>query len=319
MGVDNPKVTIAMLVGNRRKRAARALNSVLAQPGVDQIELILLDAGEPDLEPLVGSDHPSVLTIKTSGDGTFGTLRAMAVRQARAPIVAFVEDHVEVDPGWLAGIVLSFEGPWDAVGAEVHNANAQIGISESIAVINYGLWGPPMKAGEASILAGNNTSYRREVLLRYEDQLDDLMLSDTVLQWQMVKDGHRLYAEPSISIRHLNPTTPRNAVKAEYFYHWAFSALRAQVFRWSAWEKLRYLLLSPGVPWLRFTRLVRLVRLKSPHRFAAFLIRSPLILLFLHAAALGQNMGLVFGMRSSDVRFTEFELNSPRPGPTSEE
>ena len=317
--MDDPKVTIAMVVGNRRKRAVRALTSALGQPEIDQAELILLDAGSPDLEPLDGSDHPSVRTIHTNGTGTFGTLRAMAVRQARAPIVAFMEDHVEVDSGWLAGILRSFEGSWDAVGAEVRNANPQVGISESIAVINYGLWSPPMQAGEVSMLPGNNTSYRREVLLQYEDQLDDLMLSDTVLQWLMAQDGYRLYAEPSISIRHLNPTTPRNAVKAESFYHWAFSALRAQVFRWSTWDRLRYVLLSPVIPWLRFTRLVRMVRRKSPNRFGAFLGRSPLIVLFLHAAVLGQNMGLVFGMGSSDARFTDFELNSPRPRATTEE
>ena len=319
-GVGNPKVTIAMVVGNQRKRAVRALNSVLVQPEVDQAELILLDAGTSDSKPLVGSDHPAVRTIRTGSEGTFGTLRAMAVRQARGPIIAFLEDHVEVGPGWLAGILFRFEGPWDAVGAEVHNANPQIWISESIAVINYGLWSPPMQAGEASMLAGNHTSYRREVLLPYEDQLDDLMLSDTVLQWQMVKDGHRLYAEPSVSIRHLNPTTPRNAVKAEYFYHWAFSMLRVQVFGWSAWDRLRYVLLSPAVPWLRYARLMRMVsRRKSPNRFAAFLRRSPLILLFLHGAAMGQNMGLLFGMRDADTRFNEFELNSPRPRSTTEE
>ena len=319
MGVNNPKITIAMVVGNRRRRATRALNSVLAQPGIDQAELILLDAGAPDLEPLVGSDHPAVRTIRTNGIGRFGRLRALAIRESRAPIVAFVEDHIQVGPGWLAGILRAFEGPWDAVGVEVHNANAQIGISESIAVINYGIWSPPMQAGEKSLLPGNNTSYRREVLLRYEDQLDDLMLSDTVLQWKMAKDGYRLFAESSISIQHLNPTTPRNAVTAEYLYHWAFSAVRAQVFQWPAWKRIRYVLLSAAVPWLRFARLMRLVLRKSPDRFAAYLARSPLILLFLHAAAAGQNMGLLFGMRDADARFTEFELNSPRPGPTIEE
>jgi hypothetical protein len=69
-----------------------------------------------------------------------------------------VEDHIETRANWLRAILHSFEGPWDAIGAEVHNANAQVGVSESIALINYGLWSPPMRSGEASLLAGNNTS-----------------------------------------------------------------------------------------------------------------------------------------------------------------
>ena len=318
MGAHAPSVTIAMVVGSQRKRAERALASVLAQPEIHQAEFILLDAGAADAHPLAGSEHPIVRTIRTNLGGTFGTLRAMAVRQARAPIVAFVEDHVEVGPTWLPSVLRSFEGPWAAVGAEIHNANKEVGISPAIALINYGWWSPPMQAGEADLLAGNNTAYRREVLSRYEDRLDELMLSDTVLQWQLAKDGYRLFAEPSISIWHLNPTTSGNAIKAEYFYHWAFAALRARVFDWSAWKRIRYVLLSPAVPWLRFARLVRLVRSKPPSQSVSVARQSLPILLFLHAAALGQNMGLLFGMRDSDQRFTDFELNSARPGPLPE-
>lgn len=317
--LTNPKVSIAMVVGNRRERAARALSSVLAQPDLDQAEILLLDAGAPSSEDLAGSDHPAVRTIRTNGSGTFGSLRAKAITESRAPIVAFVEDHIETGPSWLSAILRRFEGPWDAVGAEVHNANAQVGVSESIALINYGLWSPPMESGEASLLAGNNTSYRREVLLRYEDQLDDLMLSDTVLQWKIAMDGHRLFADSSVSIRHLNPTTTRNAIKAEYFYHWAFSALRSQIFHWSAFQKIRYFVLSPIVPWLRFARLVRMVQQKWPDQLEAVLGRSPRILLFLHAAVVGQNMGLLLGMRDADLRFTDFELNGPRPLTTAED
>jgi len=305
-----------MVVGNQRARAERALSSVLDQPEVNQAELILLDAGAPGTEPLLGSAHPFVQTIRTNGGGTFGSLRAMAIRRARAPIVAFIEDHATVGPGWLAGILRSFDGPWVAVGAEVHNANPSASASRSAALINYGLWSPPMQAGETSLLPGNNTSYRREVLLRYEAQLDDLMLSDTVLQWRLIEDGYRLLADPSIFIRHLNPATTTNVCKAEYLYHWAFAALRARVFHWSAWQKLRYALLSPAIPWLRFSRMLRAVRNKTPGQLASTIGRAPSILLFLHAATLGQDLGLLFGMRNADARFTEFELNCPRPGPT---
>ena len=302
-----------MVIGNRRKRAARALNSVISQAGIGQAEVLLLDAGSPGSDELQGSDHPAVRAIRINGAATFGTMRAMAIRESSAQIVAFVEDHIETAPGWLMGILHRFEGPWDAVGAEVHNANAKVGSSMSIALINYGLWSPPMEPGEVSLLPGHNTSYRREALLRYDDQLDVLMLSDTVLQWRMALDGHRLYADPSISIQHLNPTTLRNSAKAEYLYHWAFSALRAKVFQWSDYEKIRYFLLSPIVPWLRFARLVKMVQRKWPDQFLSVVARSPVILLFLHAAVIGQNMGLLLGMRDSDLRFTDFELNSPRP------
>lgn len=313
-----PRVSIAMVVGKRRARAARALRSVLRQPGIDQTEIIVLDAGGVGVEPLPGSDHPAVRTLQADDANTFGTLRARAVRQARSPIVAFLEDHIEVGPDWLSGLLQAFEGRWAAVGAEVHNLNAQVGISPLIALINYGLWTPPMQKGEASMLAGNNTAYRRQVLMAYESELDDLMLSDTVLQWRLTGDGHRMQADPSVVIRHLNPTTSWDAVQAEYLYHWAFAALRSSTFGWSILKRMGYVLLSPAVPWLRFARLLRLVRKKWPDRFAFYLAHAPRLLLYLHAAAAGQDVGLLAGMRHADAKFTNFELNTPRPGPSAE-
>lgn len=313
MGDAGTKVSVVLIVGNRRERSARALASLLAQEGIEDHEVILIDVSEPGTPPLAGSDHPIVRSHRVKPPATFGHLREEGVQLAGGEIVAFMEDHVEVKPGWLKAIIHAFEGPWAAVGAEVHNANLGVGFSNTIGVINYGRWAPPLERGEANMLAGNNTAYRRQTLLQYQAHLDRLLMSDTVLQWRLKKDGHRLLAEPNMAIDHLNPTTARSAAQAEFLYHWCFAVVRAEIFSWSTVKKLAYVLLSPVIPWLRLLRMARFAGSKGSDQRRVFLRSAVYTALMLHIAVAGQLAGLVLGERDSSIRFTDFEINGARP------
>lgn len=302
-----------MVVGNRRSRSARALRSALAQEGIEQHEVILIDASEPGTPPLEGSDHPVVRPLRVERPGSFGQLRAEGVKLAEGDIIAFMEDHIEARSGWLKAILRAFEGPWAAVGAEVHNANEGVGFSNAIGAINYGLWAPPLQRGEAALLAGNNTAYRRQILLQYEAHLDRLLMSDTVLQWLLKQDGHRLLAEPDMAIDHLNPTTVGSAARAEFLYHWCFVTVRAETFSWSAAKRLANALLSPVIPWVRLLRMARFAWKKGSYEWRTFLRNALNTALMVHVAVAGQLAGLVLGERDSSARFTDFEINGVRP------
>jgi hypothetical protein len=308
-----PVVSIVLLVGDLRGRSAAALRSVLEQDGLDRAEVLLIDAGLEGHGSLPGAEHPQVRTIQPPPDESFGGMRALGVRQARGQIIAFLEDHVMAKPGWLKAILRAFEGPWTVVGAEVENANPEVGLSRIIELINYGLWSPPMPRGEMDLLAGNNIAYRKDALLRYGDDLAQLLLCDTVQQWRIAQDGGRLFAEPAVALRHLNPTTLSACLQSEFLYHWCFAAMRARHFRWSLWRRLRYAALSPAIPWLRFARLVRLARRKPSEAGVLNITAGASVLLLLHAAVLGQIFGLALGSGGADRRFTHFELNVERP------
>ncbi|OGR90925.1 MAG: hypothetical protein A2V88_03620, partial [Elusimicrobia bacterium RBG_16_66_12] len=276
-------------------------------------EVILIDAGKEGTSPLEGADHPSVTTVKMAQSAGFGALKAAGVRRARGSIVIFLEDHAEARPGWLQAALEAASGPWAAIGAEVHNANAGVGLSDSIVEIIYGLWAPPMQRGEATILAGNNTIYRKGVLQAYDGQLDELLLSDTVLQSKLAADGHRLLTDPKVSISHRNPTTLRSGVTAEFYYHWCFGAVRARFFHWTSWHRFRYLILSPLIPWIRLWRLAKQLLARRQLSSASFLLTILTAIVLLHAAVIGQALGIVLGLGGGLERFTRFELNGPRP------
>lgn len=310
---EKPQIAIIQLIGKPRQRAERALASVLAQESLEAAEILLVDSVAPAYPPLPGSEHPQVKVIQPTNPAHFGAMKAEAVRQAKADLVVFVEDHVEADPGWLKAILAACEGPWSAVGCQVLNANPEIGISKAIGLVNYGLWTPPVSTGETDLLPGNNTAYRRDVLLQLGDELADLLTADTVLQWRILADGHRLFLESAARIRHLNPTSLGNCLRAEFYYHWPFAGVRSAIEGWSFWRRLRYVLLSPAIPWLRLRRALRLNAAKHMIRRADLTRRIPQLILIFHAAVAGQLVGLLLGPRRGIELFTVFELNSPRP------
>src|SRR6185295_6477622 len=55
--------------------------------------------------------------------------RAAGVRAARAPIVAFVEDHSFPQPGWAEALIAAHQQDWAVVGPAVGNANPETALS----------------------------------------------------------------------------------------------------------------------------------------------------------------------------------------------
>ena len=154
------------------------------------------------MDPLPGADHAAVRVVERPERGSFGVLRADAVRLARAPVVAFLEEHAEARAGWLVGIEATFVDR-DVAGAsgEVHTLNPGVGISDVIAVMNYVRWLPPLsEAWDAEVIVGHNAAYRTADLLAFGDELDVLLSSEVVLQRALRARGRRLVIDPGIAI-----------------------------------------------------------------------------------------------------------------------
>lgn len=311
--IKKPGISVVIVVGDRRQRAGQALQSVLAQDAIQNAEVLIVDAGASGARPLAGQDHPRVTVLGGQGARSYGGLKAIGVRAARAEIVAFLEDHSLALSGWLSGLGRAFESPWTGVGGACYPSNPGAGWSLAVGSMTYGRWWPPQQQGETDMIPGNNSAYRRRALLDQGQALDDLLTCDTLLQWRLRDQGQRLYLAP-IAFGHRNETSLRSAWNSVYSYHRCFAHLRARAFDWKIGRKLAYGLLSLATPWLRWLRLVK-AGLRNGSRLHQLRGVDWLRVLFLqHAAAAGQALGLLFGLGSAERRLIDVELNAPRPG-----
>ena len=242
----------------------------------------------------------------------FGVLRAEAVRLARAPVVAFLEEHAEARDGWLVGIEAAFADR-DVAGAsgEVHTLNPGVGISDVIAVMNYVRWLPPLDEGwDAEVIVGHNAAYRPADLLAFGDELDVLLASEVVLQRALRARGRRLVIDPRIAIGHTNEVTTRSISRGYYLWNVSFGATWADVERWSP---LRRGLQVAGAPWWVVRRVADLFAGATPAHRRVLLGHLGSVLASQCAGAAGIAVGAVRGAGDAGTRFTDYELDIDRP------
>jgi hypothetical protein len=285
---------------------------VLDQDGIERAEVVVLDCGRPGLEPLRRVDDPAVRLVPRPERGAFGALRADLVRLARAPIVAFVEEHVEVLPGWLAGIEDALSsGEYAAAGGEVHPLNPGVGISDLVAAMNYVRWQPPARRRErADVIVGHNAAYRRDDLLAFGAELDRLLGSEVVLQRALVERGRPLLVDPAIRIAHRNETTVRSICRGYYLWNVSFGETWARTEQWSTARRAAQV---AGVPWWVARRVTQMLREAQPESRRVLLRKFPALLAAQTSGAAGIAVGCTLGDRGRAARrFTDYEMDEPR-------
>ncbi len=306
-----PELSVIILIGERRARAGRALESVLHQDGAGSIEVLLMDAAAESHPALDASEDPRVRVVRVEPGSAFGRVRADGVRASSAPLVAFLEDHCWAHPGWLRALMAAHQGPWDAVGFEIHPANPGVGISDAVALMNYGPWLPPALAGENTLLPGHNCSYRREALLGQGQRLDSLLGAEAALQWSLALKGGRLYMEPACKVSHLNETRLSNILAGYFLWNRCFAPIRAGIYNWSLLRRLAWTLATPLVPLVRMLKLGRLA-IARPEFWRPLIRWAPVIFLAQLSAALGQAVGLLAGEGDAPQRFLRYEVTTVR-------
>lgn len=310
-GPDAPDISVVLVIGNHRRRARRAIDSVLRQEFDGRVEVLIVDLADPlNSGPLEVNDErlrPVIVPAST----TFGEARAEAVRAARGPVIAFLEEHCVALPGWTAALVQAHRESWAGVGAEVHNANPGVGWSDAMYLMGYSAWMPPAKRGEAPLTATHNTSYKTALLRDLGQALPDLLTAEPLLQEALQRQGQRLLVEPEARFKHENETSLSSA-SVLYWWNRSLGRLRAEANDWGRIRKLTYLLLLPFVPFRRMLRLgLYFVRFRRS-RLLSLLRQAPRIWVLDLLAATGLAVGMLVGSPADDARFTELELRGER-------
>jgi glycosyltransferase involved in cell wall biosynthesis len=310
-----PLISVIIVVGNERRRAPIALRSVLRQSLIDQIEIFILDCNTIDAPPLPGSEHRAVQVIAASIHETFGAVRAQGVHMARAPIVAFLEEHAYFMEGWAEAVVKAHEGPWASVGGEVHVANPGIGLADAFGQFVFFRWLPPARAGEYDLLPGNNTSYCRDILLRYAEHLPDLLTGETAFQMKLVADGYRLYLDPAVKWGHLMEADWLTAIRGISLANRSITALRARMLGWPLWKRALRIVLAPGIPFYRMVKEYIYMQRRRPDLLPSLVRHTPTIFILLSATVVAQTIGLIFGPGQSGQGFLAYETTARRDMP----
>jgi hypothetical protein len=237
-------------------------------------------------------DFHGFQVVKPGEINSYGEALAAGVRAASAPIVAFSEDHVFPDPLWAETLIGSHKNGWAAVGPVIYNANPGSAVGWADILMGYSQWLYPNSGGEMNHIPGHNSSYKRDILLEYDPGLESFLEAESVLHWDLVSKGHKLYLEPSAKIYHLNFDYFSTYMSVNRQMGRMFAAARCQ-----SWPKAKRTLFAFGsllIPLVRFYRIAR------DYSGSIGLLKSkpqvyPILFAGLFMSALGEMAGYISG------------------------
>ncbi len=304
-----------MVVGALRERAGPCLASLAGEAAGVRLEVLLVDLASPGAPPVPGSDLPVVVRLPLPPGTRYAEARAEAVSRARGRVVAFLEEHTRVRPGWARAVVDAFAGPFAGVGAAVAWANPDGGRRDVVGLLSYGNFLPPLPPGETKLLPGHNASFRTDVLRGYGDELRHLLACDLAFHVRLRRDGQRFAIADGAVIEHLNESTVGTIGRGVHLFYRLYGPLRAAEDGWGPARRALYVLATPVIPLYFLVGL--LTRLRRGHRELVPLVvrHAPFILAVQLLGAVGQALGLVLGPGDAEEAMTRYELTAERTFP----
>lgn len=309
----SPKISVILITPDRYQGLRKTIGYLRAQAVYDRMEIVIVtpsaDSLEADEREL--RQFSQFRVVEVGPITSVGPAYAAGIRQACAPVVVLGEDHSFPDPGWAEALLRAHQQPWAAVGPVVRNANPDTRMSWADFFMGYGPWQEPTPAGEMEHLPGHNSSYKRDILLHYDDRLETMMEAESVLHWDLRRNGYRLYLEPAAKTSHVNFTLFSSWVPALFLSGRKFASFRATNEGWSRTRRLLFSTAAPLIPLVRFRRIA--ADLRRPGRPGhVFLSVAPILLFGLAVDAAGQMMGCTLGAGVAREQLLCFEFHRYR-------
>ncbi|MCS6801884.1 MAG: glycosyltransferase [Chloroflexota bacterium] len=307
-----PAMSVVLLVDRRRERGARALGSLLRQTVIDRLEIVLLDFGGPRIPPLPGSEHPRVRTIRLRRGLPYGVAKLIGFRAARAPLVAFTEEHCLYSAQWAEALLAEFaDSRVGAVSGEMHNATPGRGMSDAIAIAIAGPWAAPARPGPARALSSNNAVYRRAVLERRAADLDRLLRAEPLLLAWLRAEGYHLRIIPGAKYAHEFEAVLSDYLVPRFLHDRVTVATRAEMEAWGQGRRLLFVAIT--LPWLAARLVWKPLRLaRRPGVGWRVVPAIPAIVVGEAAALAGMAVGALRGLGRADITLLDYDLNARR-------
>lgn len=291
--------TVSVLVGARdaSRTVAACLAEAVAQAGALGGDVIAAVAGA-DSPEADAAGRAGVTCVVRPGDALVPELWGAALEKGAAPVVVFTTATCVPGPGWLAGLLAALDAnPWAAgAGGPIDGPEGGAPSDWAAYLVRYSAYIPPMPAGEAAEIPGDNAAYRRADLARCASAAsktaDETGISsafwETLVHAELRALGRGLVAVPQAAVR-LNAGTDTTAfLRARFRHGQHFGSTRKGV---SGLGRLARAAAAPVLVPVLLARIFRRVAARQP-RWRRHVVSSlPWLLAFLTAWSAGESLG----------------------------
>jgi hypothetical protein len=158
-------------------------------------------------------------------------------------------------------------------------------------------------------LPTHNTSYKTILLREYGSELELMLESEILLNWDLKSRGHRLYLESKAKVYHRNFEILSSFLQVQFYSARVFAATRCE--KWSRVRRFVYTCGSPLIPVKRLRSVLSQSRFRSQFKQAPRW-SFPTLCFALTASALGEMCGFALGPGNASTKRCEFEFHRER-------
>ena len=290
-----PRISVVIASVNGLPAIDECLTALERQRGDIDAEIVVADRCGDGTSRHIRKKFPHVKLLEFSERLSIPELRAIGMSHATGDIITVTEDHCMAREDWYLEILKAHESAYAAVGGAVENGSDHRILDWAVYLCEYSHVMLPIPDGEVDGIAGNNASYRRDVL----DQVGESVKRnywESFLHEELKKNGVQFLSAPSIVVDHKKEFGFLYFLRQRYHYSRSFAGMRRT--RMSIPKRVFYIVGSPLLPFLLIGRIAFRVFRKKRH-YKEFLLSFPVLSIFMASYAFGEFVGYLLGPGNS--------------------
>ena len=285
-------LSVIITAYNARHTVRACLASLDAQRTARRFEVLFVDSGGDGTAELVAAEFPHVHLIRSQERLYAGDGRNLAIPQASAPLIAFLDADCHVQPDWVDAVLAAQQHPNLVAAGAVHNGSTGSLTGWAYYFCEFNLWvadaGAP--AREIDEAAGCSLSMKREAFERFGPFPGGSYSSDSAFARRMQAAGHRVLFWPDARVYHHYDRGLWDFLGHQARHRRGYAAVLCRQRGLSRLGRLGRILGLPWLPGLLSAALVcRLGR--APGLFRPLATAAPLVWLGFCARAWGEFTG----------------------------
>jgi glycosyltransferase involved in cell wall biosynthesis len=245
----------------------RCLHSLLAQQGIADLQIIVVDSSANGTAERLQRDFPTVEVIGLAQQTPQSVARNIGVARTRAPFIAITDHDCVVPPDWLVRLLARHrEGEYAVVGGAVGNGTPTSAVGTASYLIEFNEFLPAGEPRLVTMVPHCNVCFRREVFTTVGSFVAvPPGAEDLVFNFLICQQGGRILFDPAIVVEHINRTA-----FLRFLRHQRLLGFGSAVARQTVALKGQIFIRRPSLIYsLPFVRLVRTVaRLAVSNRLA---------------------------------------------------
>jgi glycosyltransferase involved in cell wall biosynthesis len=295
-----PLVSVVIASVNGEPSILECLQALVDQQTTVSYEVLVVDCCGEKLRSLIRRKflQPEIQIIGCEQRLSIPRLRAIGMSKAKGKMVAVLEDHCNVAPGWFEAIVRAHQAGVSAVAGPVENGSADRVVDWAVFFCEYSPFMAPLIRGSTEHIPGNNVAYDQK-LLHLMLPLLQAELWESFIHQKLKESGVRFFCDPEMIVYHKKSFRFSYFMKQRYHYSRSFAGMRLTTSPW--WKRLAYACSTPLLLPILSVRIAKTVKEKGCHT-KEFVRSIPAIGMFLVSWAIGEAVGAMWGAGNSLVQ-----------------